>query len=260
MHVVERGSGTPLVLLHGFGVDHRILLPLDRVIEAAGGWRRLYVDLPGHGESPAAGVSSAEDLVAAVEAELNARLGAEPFAVIGNSFGGMIARRIAHDFRDQVLGLAVIAPVMVAAHERRRVPERVVLSRDPALLEELGEAGAEYAEMAVAQSRENADAFLAHVQPGLAAADQAALDRIAASYSLSDEPESASPAPFVQPSLFLMGRQDQVVGYEDAWAPLEHYPRATFAVLDAAGHNLHLDQPNLVGAHLAEWLNRVAAQ
>lgn len=59
MHVVERGSGVPLVLLHGFSVDHRLLLPLDPLIEAAGGWRRLYFDLPGHGESPAGDVSSA---------------------------------------------------------------------------------------------------------------------------------------------------------------------------------------------------------
>jgi hypothetical protein len=32
MHVLERGAGAPLVLLHGFSVDHRILLPLDPAI------------------------------------------------------------------------------------------------------------------------------------------------------------------------------------------------------------------------------------
>jgi pimeloyl-ACP methyl ester carboxylesterase len=39
---------------------------------------------------------------------------------------------------------------------------------------------------------------------------------------------------------------------------LEHYPRATFAVLDRAGHGLAHEQVALVTALLAEWLDRVA--
>ena len=257
MYVVERGEGAPLILLHGFGVDHRLLLALDPVLAAAGEWRRMYFDLPGHGGSPLGGVASAEDLVEAVEAEIEARIGTEPFAIIGNSFGGMIARRIAHHRREQVLGLAVIAPVMVAEHAKRRVPERTVIARDPRALAELGDAAGSYEEMAVVQTRENADAFLAHAHPGLTAADPAALERLARSYALEVEPEIASPAPFAQPALFVTGRQDHVVGYEDAWDRIEHYPRATFAVVDSAGHNLHLDQPGLVAALISEWLSRV---
>lgn len=258
MHVVERGSGVPLVLLHGFSVDHRLLLPLDPLIEAAGGWRRLYFDLPGHGESPAGDVSSAEDVVLAVTAEIRDRIGDEPFAVLGNSFGGMLARRLAHDFRSRVLGLATIAAVFVADHSKRTVPERTVLSEDAAVLRELGDVGSEYAEMAVVHTRENAQAFLEYAHPGLAAADQQALDRISERYALSAEPEDASPAPFTQPSLFITARQDQVVGYDDAWARIEHYPRATFAVFDAGGHNVHLDRSAAVFALLGDWLERMA--
>lgn len=198
--------------------------------------------------------------MAVVEAELRARIGTEPFAIVGNSFGGMIARRVAHDFRDQVLGLALLAPVMVASHEQRVVPEHVVLSADAELVEEFGDAGDDYAEMSVVQSRENFAAFREYVQPSLLAADQAALERISGRYSLEVEPEVASAAPFTQPTLFLTGRQDQVVGYQDGWDRVEHYPRATFAVLDAAGHNLHLDQPALTRAHMTEWLARVVTQ
>ena len=259
MHVVERGSGTPLVMLHGFGVDHRILLPLDPIIDAAGEWRRLYIDLPGHGLSPAEDVSSSEEVVAVVESELRTRLGSEPFALIGNSFGGMLARRIAHDFRHQVLGLALIAPVTVAPPDLRTVPEHVVLSHDAALLEDLGDAADDYADMAVLQTRENADAFLTYAAPGMALTDTRALARISENYPLEQEPEQASPAPFTQPTLFLTGRQDHVVGYQDAWKQTEHYPRATFVVLDAAGHNLHLDQPLLAGAHITDWLSRIDA-
>jgi hypothetical protein len=40
-------------------------------------------------------------------------------------------------------------------------------------------------------------------------------------------------------------------------ALLEHYPRATFAVLDRAGHGLPHEQVGLAGALLGEWLDRV---
>lgn len=258
MHVVERGSGVPLILLHGFSVDHRLLLPLDAVIEAAGGWRRLYFDLPGHGHSPAGNVTSSEDVVAAVEAEIRDLVGSEPFAVLGNSFGGMIARRVAHDFRHQVLGLATIAGVVIANPTDRVLPERVVLAEDTSVVEELGEIGPEYAKMAVVHTRENAQAFADFAFPGLCAADPDALERISTHYSLAVETEIASPEPFTQPTLFITGRQDQVVGYHDTWARIEHYPRATFATLDTAGHNVHLDRSAVSQALIADWLDRIA--
>jgi pimeloyl-ACP methyl ester carboxylesterase len=259
MHVVERGSGTPLVLLHGFAVDHRLLLPLDPAIEAAGTWRRLYLDLPGHGASPVGDVSCAEDVVSAVEAEIRQRVGAEPFAILGSSFGGMIARRVAHDFRDQVLGLAALVPVFVADHEARDLPAPVVLRHDAAVLADLGEVADEYAELAVVHTADNARAFVETVHPGLVAADQDALERISLRYTLAEEPEDADPAPFLQPTLVLTGRQDQIVGYRDAWARVEHYPRATFVTLDGAGHNVLIDQPAVTSALVADWLERVAA-
>ena len=38
---------------------------------------------------------------------------------------------------------------------------------------------------------------------------------------------------------------------------LEHFPRATFAVLDRAGHALPHEQPGLIRALVTEWLDRV---
>jgi pimeloyl-ACP methyl ester carboxylesterase len=47
------------------------------------------------------------------------------------------------------------------------------------------------------------------------------------------------------------------VGYSGAWDLLAQYPRATFAVLDAAGHALPHEQPELLRALVTEWLDRV---
>jgi len=48
-----------------------------------------------------------------------------------------------------------------------------------------------------------------------------------------------------------------VVGYSDAWRRIEHYPRASFAVLDAAGHNILSEQDDLCAALVADWLRRI---
>ena len=246
-------------MIHGFGADHRLLLPLDAGIAATGDWRRIYLDLPGFGETPAGDVASAEDVVDAIEAEIRSRIGTGTFAVLGSSFGGMMARRVAHDFREQVLGVALIAPVIIAEHARRRVPARHVHVAAPEVVASLGASAESYLQMTVIQSRRSADTFLKYALPGIEVADEAAMARIAADYSLRVEPEVASPEPFTQPTLFLTGRHDHVVGYEDAWELMPHYPNATFITMAAAGHNMHLDQPEYVDQVISQWLLQVAA-
>lgn len=253
----EAGSGAPVVLLHGFGLDHRSLLPLERTFERSGEWRRIYLDLPGATRTPADGISSSQQVADAVVEEVVARVGDEKFAVVGNSFGGMIARYVAHELRPQVLGLATVAGVFVAPHDERAVPPRTVLSEDPDVVPLLGSALEQYRDDAVVESADDARAFLAHVLPGLTGADEAALERIAERYSLDREPEDAHPDPFLQPTLHVTGRQDDVVGYDDAWSHLAHYPRASFAVLDAAGHNILFEQSGLCSALIADWLARI---
>ena len=65
------------------------------------------------------------------------------------------------------------------------------------------------------------------------------------------------PHPFERPSLIITGRQDSITGYHDPMKILENYPRATFSVLDRAGHILMLEQDQLIINLFGEWLDRV---
>ena len=251
-----RGSGRPLVVLHGFGVDHRIMLPLEPMTGDLP-WRRLYFDLPWAEGAPGSTAASALDVADEVIADIRALLGDEPFALLGQSFGGMLARHVAHELRAQVLGLATIAGVVEADHSARRVPDRTVLVVEPAALDLAGDALEDFTAAHVVQTTETLTAFRTSVLPGEQGSDQTVLDRIAAHYGLPVQPEVAHPQPFTAPSLHLFGRQDDVVGYEDGWLLREHYPRGTYAVLDTAGHGVHLERPTLTGALIRDWLERV---
>lgn len=57
--------------------------------------------------------------------------------------------------------------------------------------------------------------------------------------------------------LFVAGRLDSTVGYAAAADLMHHYPHASLAVIDDAGHALPHEQPDLLRALVAEWLTRV---
>ena len=109
-------------------------------------------------------------------------------------------------------------------------------------------------EVLVVQTEETWERARREVDPGLAAADPEAVARIEASYAGTFPVE---PVPFDKPVLILVGRQDSTTGYRDAWDLVERYPRATFAVLDRAGHALDMEQRGLFEALVDEWLDRV---
>lgn len=138
------------------------------------------------------------------------------------------------------------------------MPPRTVLVRDEAALAEQDEwTRATGGSLLVVQDR----AALSRIQPMRpffedAKDDKAFHDRLKLGFSFSlDE----LPQPFGGPALFLLGRQDHVVGYRDAWKILENFPRATFAVLDQAGHVPGIEQVQLCQALMSEWLDRVEA-
>ncbi|MFF2029259.1 alpha/beta fold hydrolase [Arthrobacter sp. NPDC058192] len=255
VHYAEHGSGTPVLALHGAGVDHReIAGALEPVFSSVPGFRRLYPDLPGMGRTPAPEtINSNDDVLDLLLGLVDSTIGAEPFLVMGQSYGGYLARAIAGRRPRQVVGLALICPV--GAHTQN-VPQHEVLVSSADLAGELdSELEASYRSYFVVQTAETLSRFREYVAPAVSLVDEPSLARIFSHWELRDRPEAATTYP--HPVLILAGRQDATAGHTGAWELAEHYPRATFAVLDRAGHALVHEQPTLMGALVVEWLARV---
>ena len=90
----------------------------------------------------------------------------------------------------------------------------------------------------------------------MAMADTDALERIGERYAFASGVDAGGD-PFTGPSLIVCGRQDSVVGWRDALRLPDRFPRATFAVLDTAGHNLEGERPDLLRELVDDWLDRV---
>jgi pimeloyl-ACP methyl ester carboxylesterase len=258
VHYVEHGEGRPIVLLHGRPADHRLMTTaFEPIFEARAGWRRIYLDLPGMGETPGADwIRSLDEVLDIVDGAIGAILDGTPFALAGASYGGYLALGLMHRRGDDVAGLALIAPAVEHDDARLRRPERRVFHVDPDTVAGLTDEERFWTNVSVVQGPETLAAFRAGVLPGMRIADHAFLERVDKRGPLSVDVRSLD-EPFDGPTLILAGRQDTNVGYLDSIDLLESYPRATLAILDRAGHGIRAEQPTLFRALTNEWLDRL---
>ncbi|CCQ45109.1 alpha/beta hydrolase fold family protein [Pseudarthrobacter siccitolerans] len=255
VHCAEYGAGMPVLALHGAGVDHReVAGALEPVFSEIPNYRRLYPDLPGMGLTPAPGtITSNDDVLDLLLGLIDHVIGDEPFLLLGHSYGGYLARALAALRPHQAVGLTLICPV--GAHTQD-VPAHEVLVSQAGLPGGLDpDLEATYRDYFVVQTPETLRSFKDRVAPSAKLVDEAALTRVFARWELRDRPEAAHTYP--HPVLILAGRQDATAGYAGQLELAKHYRRATVAVLDRAGHALFHEQPKLVQAHIAEWLQRV---
>ncbi len=106
-HVVDTGSGRPVVFLHGWAVNADFFAPQH--VLAASGLRVIAPDLPGHGRNQSPGVPlSIADLSHAFTGLLAARA-LERALVVGWSMGAMVALdHIARAGTARIAGLVMV--------------------------------------------------------------------------------------------------------------------------------------------------------
>jgi pimeloyl-ACP methyl ester carboxylesterase len=257
----EHGVGRPLLMLHGWGLDHRHMRSeMEPVFRGRRGWRRIYVDLPGCGRTPgAAWIHGQDQILELVLAFVEQVIPQTRFAVAGMSAGGLLARGVAYHLGERMDGLLLLVPVVVAEDVKRERPAAMTLVSDDALLTELDSDDGDMLRGALVQSRSFLQALHRDYLPAQKMADQEFLQPIrqdTARYGLPFEVDDLK-EPFPAPALILLGRQDAGVGYRDQLRLTENYPRGTFVIVDRAGHLLAVDQEALFRALVGEWLDRV---
>ena len=109
LHVVERGEGPPVVLLHGNGVTHRDFEVSGVIDRLARKHRVIAIDRPGYGHSsrPRDRLWTPSAQAELVHAAL-AQLGVERAVVVGHSMGTMVALALALDHPDDVRRLVLV--------------------------------------------------------------------------------------------------------------------------------------------------------
>ncbi|CAJ36481.1 alpha/beta fold hydrolase [Methanocella arvoryzae] len=256
----EYGEGTPVVMIHGYGIDHHVMTGcMEPVFLKRKGYRRIYLDLPGMGRTRAPGhPMNSDQILDAVAGFCEKTVPGEPFLVAGESYGGYLARGLVYKIPHRLSGVLLICPVIVAEKAKRTLPGRSVFARDEALLKSIEpEARGLFERMLVLQDSRRWERFQQDILPGVRLRDEDFVrDLMKNGYPFTFDVDRLERS-FDRPSLLLAGRQDASVGYKDMLQIADNYPRGSVVVLDRAGHGLEVEQQPVFECLVNEWLDRV---
>jgi 3-oxoadipate enol-lactonase len=240
MYFEQKGQGVPVILLHGFPLDHTIWEPT--VLEMHSEARIIQPDLRGFGLSDAPqGIYSmkqlADDLLGLMDA-----LAIEKALLAGHSMGGYAALSFARAYPERLAGLALICSHASAdtaeQQENRRKQADELLRLGPKPLAD------RMTPMLSADHQYHAEIYriiLRNKPTGMAAALRGMAER-------SDSTELL-PAIDV-PSLVVAGLDDQFIPVERARAVAAALPNAELVELAGAGHLAMMEKPVEVASAL----------
>src|SRR5215212_2690686 len=114
----RRGQGTPLVLLHGYPLDHHLWDDVAPLLEDA--FDLIIPDLRGFGGSSTVDSFYAMEDFASDIAALLDHLEIQKAAIAGHSMGGYIALAFARLYPERVSGLGLVASQVLADPEERK--------------------------------------------------------------------------------------------------------------------------------------------
>jgi 2-hydroxy-6-oxonona-2,4-dienedioate hydrolase len=228
VHAWVVGRGNAVVLVHGFGVSGRYMIPLARSLAAD--FSVFVPELPGYGRSekprPPLGIGA---LATALAGYLDA-LELERPALVANSMGCQVVTELAVRLPERVGPLVLIGPTV---DPEQRVARRQLFAgfRD--------------------SGREPLGLLAVAAQDGAAMGLRAALTTARA--ALADRIEERLPL-IEQPTLVLRGEKDAFVSAEWAERVSALLPRARLVSIPGEPHAVHYTRPDLVAALVRELL------
>jgi 3-oxoadipate enol-lactonase len=247
LNVEITGEGRDLVLLHSLLSDRTSFEPLAARI--AGQRRLILVDLPGFGGSPPVGPALGDyaQAIAGLFDDLALQPGTD---VLGNGLGGFVALALAsqHGARFQRM---VLAGSAIAFPETGRATFRALAEK----VEQDGMA----AVAGAAMRRMFPEAFIA-ANPDLVAGREAVFRQIdpgvfaAACRALAALDLSAEVAGIRNPTLIVVGAEDQATPPALGHALADRLAQAEVTVLPGLGHCPHIQDPDAFVAAIAPFL------
>ena len=252
------GSGAPVIVIHGFTGSAAAMAPLVDRLE---GYRRVAVDLVGHGRSPSPPDLPPYSLEATAEslAELAAAAPDGPCHVVGYSMGGRAALALARSHPEVCRSLSLISATAGLADAGERAQRR---EADADLADRIGQHGlTRFVDDWVAlpmwhtlRARLDPDEWDASIRQRRQSNPAGLANSLRAAGTGSMTPLWDQLVGIAVPTLVVCGKLDaKFVTTGRKLASL--LPDSELVVLDGAGHAVHLEDPDRCAAAIRQHLD-----
>ena len=252
MFVEDQGSGPPLLLVHGFPLDHTMWRYQISALSAS--YRVIVPDLPGFGQSHWCESKSmsmanfANDLVALLE-QLSI---SQPVVFCGLSMGGYIAWPFFQLHRDHVAALILcdtraLADTPKIARARLFMATHIVEQGMEVLLDTM------LPKLFSEKTRQEQPQLFEEI---LLIARQNSRNGVAAAQrGMSERPDVTERLPSIDvPTLFICGEHDVISPPSEMIEMAERIPRSLYVEIPDAGHLAPLENPVVVNQAILRFL------
>jgi 3-oxoadipate enol-lactonase len=249
----DRGSGTPLVLLHGFPLDSRMWDA--QVSELSSRWRVIAPDHRGFGQSRSDQSFTIESL--ADDAHMLLReLGALPCVLTGLSMGGYVALAYARKYPTDLRALILIdtkaeGDSAEAKEGRQKMIDSARTGGSKAVADQMMPKM-----LAEETPKSRPHPAQAHRQMMEASPPKTIEHALTAMRDRSDQTANLPSIPV--PTLILVGDHDRITPPDVAESMRSKIPHARLTIIQGAGHMSPMEQPAQVNQAITRFLSSLS--
>lgn len=263
LHLLERGQGRPLLLIHGITLQAGIWAP--QLHQLADRFRVLALDVRGHGQSQAGRDGFGRKVAARDVAAVLQHFDLHDAVIVGHSMGGMILMEFAGDFPDllaeRVAGLVFMDTAAYQLLPRPALPIAQALARR---VRYRFEAGGSIPQRSIGE--DDLSWALARMalgaRPSARAVDQVRryLEEVPQSTSLPsgidllDHDARRALGATRTPSMVMVGSRDLLTPVFAARRIARFLPGSRLEILPGAGHQLMQERPREVAGLLDDFV------
>ncbi|MGE7279827.1 alpha/beta fold hydrolase [Staphylococcus saprophyticus] len=242
-----KGNGPLILNIHGLLLDHFCMHNLVEKCDV-NHFKRLYIDLPGMGKTTNYDdIISADDILESLINFINKNFSNEKIIIVGESYGGYLARGLMSQLKDQVIGAFFICPVIIPNKNLRTIPYPDTESKITSHNSEPN-----YDNEIKNKTDKTKKQYSEEILRPFKIANKKHVNKLEQNYSFKKY--KIDNQVFLGPVYFLMGLLDNVTGYEDAFKLKNLYPNCEYHVINSAGHYIQIDKQEYSVKLLNSWL------
>jgi pimeloyl-ACP methyl ester carboxylesterase len=252
------GEGLPILHLHGYELDSNCMkYSLESIYRKSKGFMRIYMDLPGMGfSSVKPGLESADEMLDVIQSFIEHNIQSKQVLVVGLPYGGYLSIRLAQTLQNRIMSLLLICPVIKPKFNDRKIPKFRVAYANQKFIQSLTQF--EYQgikDWMVIQTARVYKRYLKEIVPAVERGDRKFLDHYSRYGYGFTEDEANTSIRLTIPVAFICGKEDNVVGYEDAVEISKNFTKGDVHLIAEAGHNLPIEQPGKFTLIIQNWLD-----